>query len=132
MTTELFSIPLYGIPEWKKQLSVPELCSHPFLECEDIITKDSSFFGRIFGGDHVSEITLLGCIHGSDAYSPRQKVSNSCLLESVDPDIVFVELCLERAGVIELPAVIANEPFDLIGSINLAREQGFKALGSNI
>jgi hypothetical protein len=65
-TTELFSIPLYGIPEWKKQLSVPELCSHPFLECEDIIIKDSSFFGRIFGGDHVSEITLLGCIHGSD------------------------------------------------------------------
>jgi hypothetical protein len=46
-------------------------------------------------------------------------------LESVDPDIVFVKLCLECAGVIELPAVIANEPFDLIGSIKLAREQGF-------
>jgi hypothetical protein len=70
-------------------------------------------------------MTLLGCIHGSDAYSPRQKVSNSFLLESVDPDIVFVELCLERASVIELPAVIANEPFDLIWSIKLARAQGF-------
>jgi hypothetical protein len=33
-----------GIPEWKKQLSVPELCSHPFLEREDIKIKDSSFF----------------------------------------------------------------------------------------
>jgi hypothetical protein len=52
-------------------------------------------------------------------------VSNSFLLESVDPDIVFVKLCLERAGVIELPAVIANEPFDLIWSIKFAQEQGF-------
>jgi hypothetical protein len=55
-TTELFRIPLYGIPEWKKQLSVPELCSRPFLEREDIIIKDSSFF---FLAESLVETTFL-------------------------------------------------------------------------
>ena len=103
-TTTLSSIPLYGIPDWKKQLSVPELRSHPFLEREEVTIKNSSLFGRLFGGDHVSEITLIGCHHGSkySAESVKQ------VLESVDPDIVFVELCPERAHFMELPADISN------------------------
>jgi len=70
---------------WRKQLPYP-LNTRTWLEHETILTKDKN------GKEHVTEVYLLGTHHFSNA-SAR---ATSQLLETVQPDTVFVELCQER------------------------------------
>ena len=105
------------IPDWKKQLKSPDLESLPWLERVEIITREED-------KEHVTEVFLLGVSHNSNKSAENVKV----LLETVDPEVAFIELCCERAVVLHLTADQAKQiPFKLFPTIKYAYDQGLGA-----
>lgn len=96
-----------------KQQLPPPLDTHPWLERYEIVTKkaeDSS--------ENTTEVYLLGVAHTSVKSAKNVQV----LLERVNPDVVFVEICAERAGM--LTCKKEDLRFSLINCIKYAYNLG--------
>jgi hypothetical protein len=91
--------------DWRQSFSTPELRTHPWLEGQELVVNR----------DHVSEIILLGVKHNSK----RSAKDVKRLLESVDPDMIFLELCPERSSMLHSAKLI-----DFVKSFQNARRSG--------
>lgn len=79
-----------SIPEWKRELPYP-------------LSNKTSTLQRItipgFGGRCVVEVYLLGTAHVSNDSSRDVKL----LLENIDPDVIFLEICDQRVPMLTAP-----------------------------
>lgn len=118
------------VPDWKKQLLSPELEVLPWLERVEVTTRTKQKeTAGIFPWtkvkehvtEHVTEVYLLGVVHGSNKSAEDVKR----LLETVDPDVTFIELCLERNFMLHLtPDMTKGIPFNFFPVIMGAYDQG--------
>mmetsp|Transcript_494 Transcript_494/g.797 ORF Transcript_494/g.797 Transcript_494/m.797 type:complete len:425 (-) Transcript_494:59-1333(-) len=89
-TTTTAQDPPISIPEWKRKLPYP-------------LNNKTSTFQRIiipgFGGRCIVEVYLLGTAHVSNDSSRDV----SLLLETIDPDVIFLEICDQRIPMLTAP-----------------------------
>lgn len=104
------------IPDWKKQLLPPSLHASPFIERIEVFTekkKDRSA--------HTTELYLLGTVHHSQKSAENAKH----LLEAVDPDLMFVELCDERSDIFHISTdALKNHQFPWFSVLQEAFHSG--------
>ncbi|CAJ1930807.1 unnamed protein product [Cylindrotheca closterium] len=89
-TTAETQDPLIAVPEWKRKLPYP-------------LNNKTSTLQRItipgFGGRCAVEVYLLGTAHVSNDSSRDVNL----LLETIDPDVIFLELCDQRIPMLTAP-----------------------------
>lgn len=116
------------VPAWKQELP-PTLRHRAWLQKEEIVTKDKSWFYP-WETEHVTEVFLFGGRHDGKNTTQNAKL----LLHTVDPDSVFVELCKERCGKLGLnvnrEAVVDCSHLYLCGTLAFTRLCSVIAFGA--